>query len=212
MDERRFNACGEVDRIDDTLQKWLCATRFVDCKNWFKRLLTTADSNIEILSRTKKIVLNYSHSHVDVANINISYHKFNRKITNPSYSTFDICFASGVVSTLNIITGFLNHFICFSVRVSDRKCPPIGCFVGYVWTKIFTHVRKFLLPAKNISAPIRLGRKRENLDASQISRPRDFCDGRRTLPTFETGSIFFTVGVLRDRWSMGIRFSSVPIP
>lgn len=155
MDERRFNACGEVDRIDDTLQKWLCATRFVDCKNWFKRLLTTADSNIKILSRTKKIVLNYSHSHVDdesdVANINISYHKFNRKITNPSYSTFDICFASGVVSTLNIITGFLNHFICFSVRVSDRKCPPIGCFVGYVWTKIFTHVRKFLLPAKNIS-------------------------------------------------------------
>lgn len=126
MDERRFNACGEVDRIDDTLQKWPCATRFVDCKNWFKRLLTMADSNIKILSRTKKIVLNYSHSHVDdesdVANINISYHKFNRKITNPSYSTFDICFASGVVSTLNIITGFLNHFICFL----------LGCQTGNV--------------------------------------------------------------------------------
>lgn len=127
MDERRFNACGEVDRIDDTVQKWLCATRFVDCKNWFKRLLTTADSNIKILSRTKKIVLNYSHSHVDdesdVANINISYHKFNRKITNPSYSTFDICFASGVVSTLNIyITGFLNHFICLL----------LGCQTGNV--------------------------------------------------------------------------------
>ena len=96
-----------------------------------------ADSNIKILSRTKKIVLNYSHSHVDdesdVANINISYHKFNRKITNPGYSTFDICFASGVVSTLNILNyRLLEPLYLFSLRVSDRKCPPIGCFVGYV--------------------------------------------------------------------------------